>query len=79
VLRLCGLLGEQRQSLTGAHRRRLIYRGRRLVPHRQRTFGWIATVSHWDIEDHEVVIEFEGDRVRDVQAELRRVRGTPPG
>ena len=78
VLKLCGPLGEQHQSLTGAHPRRLIYRGRRLVPHRQRTFGWVATVSHWDIEDHEVVIEFEGDRVRDVQAELRRVRGAPP-
>jgi hypothetical protein len=48
------------------------------VPHPQRTFGWVATVSHWDIEDHEVVIEFDGDRVRDVQAELRRMRGVPP-
>src|SRR5215831_10422480 len=78
VLKLCGPLGEQHQSLTGAHQPRLVYRGRRFVPHRRRTFGWVATVSHWDIEDHEVVIEFDGERVRDVQAELRRMRGAPP-
>jgi len=78
ALKLGGPLGEQHQSLTGGDRRRLVYRGRRFVPHPQRTFGWVATVSHWDIEDHEVVIEFDGDRVRDVQAELRRMRGVPP-
>src|SRR5262249_35554248 len=39
VLKLCGPFGEQHQSLTGAHQPRLVYRGRRFVPHRQRTFG----------------------------------------
>src|SRR5215470_17314871 len=77
ALKLCGPLGEEHQSLTGGNRRRLVYRGRRVVPHPQRTFGWVATVSYWDIEDHEVMIEFDGDRVRDVQAELRRMRGAP--
>jgi hypothetical protein len=77
VVRLCGPLGEHHESLTAPERRRLVYRGRRVVPHRQRTFGWVATVSHWDIEDHEVVVEFDGDKVRDVQADVRRVRGVP--
>ena len=77
VLRVCGLTGELHESRTTPERRRLVYRGRRIVPHRRRTFGWVATVSHWDIEDHEVVIEFDGDRVRDLQADVRRVRGVP--
>lgn len=77
VLRLCGLTGEVHESRTTPERRRLIYRGRRIVPHRRRTFGWVATVSHWDIEHHEVVVEFDGDHVRDLQADVRRVRGVP--
>ena len=77
VLRLCGLTGELHESRTTPERRRLVYRGRRIVPHRRRTFGWVATVSHWDIEDHEVVVEFDGDHVRDLQADVRRVRGVP--
>ncbi len=77
VVRLCGPHGEQHESLTAPERRTLVYRGRRMVPHRRRTFGWVATVSHWDVENHEVVIEFEHDRVRDVQAGVRRVRGAP--
>ena len=31
----------------------------------------------WDIEHHEVVIEFDGDHVRDLQADVRRMRGVP--
>ena len=77
VLRLCGPEGEHHESLTSPERRRLVYRGRRAVPHRRRTFGWVATVSHWDIEHHEVVVEFDGDRVRDLQADVRRMRGVP--
>ena len=51
-------------------------RGQRVVPHRRRSFGWFATVGHWDVEDHEVQIDFERDRVRDVQARVRRSRLT---
>jgi hypothetical protein len=47
-----------------------------VVPHRRRSFGWFATVGHWDVEDHEVQIDFERDRVRDVQARVRRSRLT---
>jgi hypothetical protein len=77
VVRLCGPGGELHESLTSPEHRTLAYRGRRLVPHRRRSFGWLATISHWDIENHEVVVEFEHDRVRDVQAGVRRVRGVP--
>jgi hypothetical protein len=52
----------------------VIYRGQRMVPHRGRRFGWFATVSHWDVEHHEVQIDFEQERVRDIQARIRRTR-----
>jgi len=32
--------------------RALVYRGQKVVPHRRRSFGWFATVGHWDVEDH---------------------------
>jgi hypothetical protein len=34
-------------------------------------------VSHWDVEHHEVQIDFEQDRVRDIQARIRRTRAQP--
>ena len=40
----------------------------------RRSFGRLATVSHWDIEHHEVTIDFEGDLVTDLQAHVRRSR-----
>lgn len=78
VIRLCGPDAEERQLLGPTERRTLVYRGQRVVPHRRRTFGWLATVSHWNVEAHEVQIEFEGDRVRDVQAHVRRSRLAHP-
>lgn len=78
VVQLCGPDAEEQQQLGPAERRTLVYRGRRVVPHRRRTFGWLATVSHWDVESHEVEIEFERDRVRDVQARVWRSRLTHP-
>ena len=64
--------------IVGHSERRLIYRGRRLVPHRQRSFGWFATVSHWDVEQHETEVRFEADRVSNVQAHVRRSRLVAP-
>jgi len=52
----------------------LVYRGQRLVPQGWRSFGWCGTVSHWDVEHHEVQIDFDHDRVRDIQARVRRSR-----
>lgn len=74
VLRLCGSHAEEHERLTSPGRRRLVYRGRRLAPRRRRTFGWFATESDWVVENHEVDIEFDQDRVSDVQAQVRRSR-----
>ena len=62
------------EQLKTPGRRSLIYRGRRTVPHQRRSFGRLATVSHWDIEHHEVIIDFEGGLVTDLQAHVRRSR-----
>lgn len=77
VLRLVGSEPEEEQRLPSGEIRAVIYRGERLVPHRGRRFGWFATVSHWELENHEVQIDFEQDRVRDIQARIRRTRQTP--
>ena len=74
VLSLCGPHSEEHEQLKMPGRRSLIYRGRRTVPHQRRSFGRLATVSHWDIEHHEVIIDFEGDLVTDLQAHVRRSR-----
>jgi hypothetical protein len=76
VLRLCGPQAEEQARLPAGETRALVYRGQRVVPHRRRSFGWFATVGHWDVEDHEVQIDFDRDRVRDVQARVRRSRLT---
>ena len=40
---------------------------------------WAARAEdiHWEMENHEVQIDFEQDRVRDIQARIRRTRQTP--
>jgi len=78
VLQLCGSDVEEQSRLTAPDRRTLVYRGRRIVPQRRRAFGWLATVSHWDVEQHEVHIELERDVVRDVQARVTRSRLNAP-
>ena len=72
VLRLFGPQAEAHERLPSGETRTLVYRGQRVVPHRRRSFGWFATVSHWDVEDHEVQIDFERNLVRDIQARIRR-------
>jgi len=79
ILDLCGPDPEERERLSAPGRRTLVYRGRRVVPHRRRRLGWLATVNRWDIEHHEVEIELDGDRVRDVQAQVHRTRLSQPG
>jgi len=37
------------------------------LPSRRRRAGFLATVEHWDAEEHEVTIDLERDVVRDVQ------------
>lgn len=78
VLDLCGRTVEERLSLSEPERRTLVYRGRRIVPRRRRVAGLLATVTHWDVEDHEVEIALDHGVVRDVQAHVRRSRRTQP-
>ena len=78
TLRLCGGDPEEEQRLPSGEIRAVIYRGQRVVPRRQRSFGWVSTVSHWDVEQHEVQIDFERERVRDIQARIRRARLAEP-
>jgi hypothetical protein len=77
VLKLIGAEPEEEQRLPSGEIRSIIYRGQRVVPHRGRRFGWFATVSHWDSEQHEVQIDFEQNRARDIQARIRRTRLAP--
>ena len=77
VLKLAGSEPEEEQRLPTGEIRAMIYRGQRLVPRHGRRFGWFSTVSHWDVEHNEVQIDFEQDRVRDVQARIRRTRAQP--
>jgi hypothetical protein len=73
VLAVCGAPQEERQRLAG-RQRTLVYRGTVLITHRRFGWGWFATVSHREIEHHEVVVEIEDDRVRDVEARVGRSR-----
>jgi hypothetical protein len=78
VLRLLGTQVEEQSRLTAPDHTTLVYRGRRLVPHRRRALGFLATVQHWDAEEHEVTIDLERDVVHDVQARVRRSRVSAP-
>jgi hypothetical protein len=74
VLALCGPDPEQHDRFAPEQRRTLIYRGKRTRPAARRVFGWFFTVRHVEVEEHVVTIELDGDRVRDVQADVRRSR-----
>ncbi len=78
VLGLCGGEPEEHEQLAAPDRRVLVYRGRTVVPRRRRRFGWVATVSRWDVEHHEVEITLERGVVRDVQARVRRTHLAEP-
>jgi len=78
VLALCGRTVEERQTLNEPDRRVLVYRGRRIVPRRRRFAGLFATVTHWDVEEHETEIVLDHGVVRDVQAHVRRARRLEP-
>ena len=74
VVRLCGLPTEERQWGPSAHRRTMLYRGTRTVTHPRWALGWFTAVRHRDVEHHEVMIDLEDDRVREVDTVIRRVR-----
>jgi hypothetical protein len=78
VFRILGTQVEEHSRLTAPEAKTLVYRGRRIVPSRRRALGFLATVEHWDAEEHEVAIDLERDVVRDVQARVRRSRVSAP-
>ena len=78
VLRVCGREVEEREDLGTRGRKTLIYRGRRDVPHRQWAWRWLATVSHWDVERHEIEIVLENGVVQDIQVRVGRARLAQP-
>jgi len=78
VIRLCGTEVEEHESFVARDRRRLVYRGDRIVPQRRRIFGWLAAVSFWAMEHHEVEIDLERDVVTDLRARVRRARLMSP-
>ena len=80
VLALCGHDGlEERDQLGSPERHTLVYRGRRLLPRRQRQLLWIvSSVSDWELEEQEVEIELERGVVQDILVRVRRVRRPYP-
>ncbi len=74
VLTICGGSPEEETRLPSGEARTLIYRGQRVVPHGWRSFGWFGTVRRWEVEHHEVQIDLDHGRVRDIQARVRRSR-----
>jgi hypothetical protein len=73
VLRLCGPPQEERQRLGGRHRT-LVYRGSVLNTHPRFVLGWFSTIKYREVEHHELVVEIEDDRVRDVEWRVGRSR-----
>ena len=78
VLRLCGSEVEEREDLAMPRRKTLVYRGRRDVPHRRWAWSWLAAVSYWHVERHEVEIAVEDGVVQNIQARIGRARSTRP-
>ncbi|HSD29152.1 MAG TPA: hypothetical protein VLL75_17760 [Vicinamibacteria bacterium] len=80
VLALCGRDTLEEQERLGApERRTLVYRGRRVVPRRERRLLWLlSSVSDWELEEQEVEIALEHGVVQDVQVGVRRARLSYP-
>jgi hypothetical protein len=74
VLELCGRDREEREDFAMPQRRTLVYRGRRDVPHRRWAWSWLAAVSHWDVERHEVEITVENGVVQNLHVRVGRAR-----
>jgi hypothetical protein len=76
VRKLCGRPDEEHHRRGPSQRRTLVYRGARRLPSPRRTLGRLATVHHWEEEQHELEVELDGERVSAVQSRVRRRRAT---
>jgi len=74
VLAIAGPDAERHERLAPQRGRTLVYRGRRVRPETSRIVGWFSTVRHFDVEEHTVTVDFDGNVVRDVKADVRRSR-----
>ena len=76
VLALCGEdTLEQQERLGAPGQETLVYRGRRVVPKRERRLLWLlSSVSEWELEEQHVEVSLEGGVVQDVQVRVRRAR-----
>ena len=74
VLELCGPDAEESEGRAAPERKTLVYRGRREVPQRSWSLGWLSRIAYWTIEHHEVTITFAHDVVSDVDTNVRRTR-----
>lgn len=74
VLRLCSQNAEVSERYPSTDRRTLVYRGQLVRPQMRRLIGWLSAVRYVEIERHEVTIDFQGDVVDDVRADIRRSR-----
>jgi hypothetical protein len=55
-----------------------VYRGRRDVPHRRWAWSWLAAVSYWNVERHEVEIAVVDGVVQNLQVRIGRARSARP-
>jgi hypothetical protein len=78
VLQLCGMEVEEREDLAMPGRKTLVYRGRRDVPHRRWAWSWLAAVSYWNVERHEVEIAVVDGVVQNLQVRIGRARSARP-
>jgi hypothetical protein len=78
VQRLCGPESEEREDFARPRCKTLVYRGRRDVPHRRWAWSWLAAVSSWDVERHEVEIIVDNGVVENVQVRVDRARASQP-
>jgi hypothetical protein len=74
VRALCGRPDEEGQRRGSRLRRTLVYRGVRRLARPRLAVGRLATVAHWEEEQHELEVELDGDRVSAVQSHVRRHR-----
>ena len=75
---MCGPPTEEVEQLGEPDKRTLVYRSRRMTPQRGRSWGWIATVDHWEVEYQEVDITLAQGMVSNVQARVRHTRVAHP-
>ena len=78
VVRRLGPPDEHRRRIGDGDRRTLVYRATRRVPKPGFAVGRLTTVRHWDIERHEVEIDLDAGRARDVKVQVRRSRAPSP-